>query len=320
MGKFRFWATIVLAVFLTLFGIFIAQVIPLPRPITQNQTKVIYALAGFLIGMLSYARLAAWAVQTANRLSKLLIKWLVFEVSRQITAGLTMARQMPNFLHPEPQIKKAIYLKSLILDTSSLIDGRILDVASSGFLNGVMVIPDFVLRELQHIADSADTLKRNRGRRGFDIVNGLKKIKDLQIHIFNEANPKIGSFSQDKELVKRLNGKSVDDKLVDLAKFFAGKIITCDYNLNRFASSQGVRALNINELANSLKFLPIPGEKIKVKLIHDGKDKNQGVGYLIDGTMVVVKDGLDNIGNELEVEVTKILQNPAGRMIFAKVN
>lgn len=190
----------------------------------------------------------------------------------------------------------------LLLDTSAIIDGRILDIAKSGFISGTMLIPTFILSELQQVSDSSDFLKRGRGRRGFEIIEDLKKIKGIRIEIW------------DKEPV----AKTVDEKLIKLAKNLHGKIITTDFNLNRVASVSNVAVLNVNDLANAVKTVAIPGEKMAVKVVHLGKDPKQGVGYLPDGTMIVIENGAELVGNEVKTEVTRILQVPAGRMIFAK--
>ncbi len=190
-----------------------------------------------------------------------------------------------------------------ILDTSVIIDGRIADIAETGFLDGVMVIPQFVLRELQLVADSADSLKRNRGRRGLDILQRLQKVASLNVQIVEDDFPTV---------------REVDMKLIELAKVYEGKIITNDFNLNKVAQLQGVEVLNINELANSLKPIVLPGEIMKVFILKEGKEYNQGVAYLDDGTMVVVDNARKMIGKTIDVSVTSVLQTTAGKMIFGK--
>jgi len=199
----------------------------------------------------------------------------------------------------EKQTKKAYK----ILDTSVIIDGRIADIAETGFLDGVIVTPQFVLRELQLVADSADSLKRNRGRRGLDVLQRLQKMATLQIQIVEDDFPAI---------------REVDLKLIELAKLYEGKIITNDFNLNKVAQLQGVEVLNINELANSLKPIVLPGEIMKVFILKEGKEYNQGVAYLDDGTMVVVDNARKMIGKTIDVSVTSVLQTTAGKMIFGK--
>lgn len=190
-----------------------------------------------------------------------------------------------------------------ILDTSVIIDGRIADICKTGFIEGTLVIPEFVLEELQHIADSSDVLKRNRGRRGLDILNKIQKELQVKVMIYE------GDFEEISE---------VDSKLVKLAKVLQGKVVTNDFNLNKVCELQGVSVMNINDLANAVKPVVLPGEEITVQVIKDGKEHNQGVAYLDDGTMIVVEGGREFIGHTMEVLVTSVLQTSAGRMIFAK--
>jgi len=190
-----------------------------------------------------------------------------------------------------------------ILDTSVIIDGRIADIAETGFLDGVIVLPQFVLRELQLVADSADSMKRNRGRRGLDILQRLQKIASLSVQIVEDDFPAV---------------REVDLKLIELAKLYEGKIVTNDFNLNKVAQLQGVEVLNINELANSLKPIVLPGEVMKVFILKEGKEYNQGVAYLDDGTMVVVDNARKMIGKNIDISVTSVLQTTAGKMIFGK--
>lgn len=191
-----------------------------------------------------------------------------------------------------------------ILDTSVIIDGRIADICETGFLEGSLIIPQFVLKELQHIADSSDALKRNRGRRGLDILHKIQKKVDVQVEISEIDFPKI---------------REVDAKLVQLAKMLGAKVVTNDFNLNKVAELQGVEVLNINELANALKPVVLPGEEMRVFVLKEGKEYGQGVAYLDDGTMVVVDNALKQIGKNIDVSVTSVLQTTAGRMIFSKV-
>ncbi len=190
-----------------------------------------------------------------------------------------------------------------ILDTSAIIDGRISDICKAGFLDGTLIIPSFVLDELRHIADSSDILKRSKGRRGLDILNRMQKELDLPVRIYER------DISDTEE---------VDVKLVKLAKKLNGKIVTNDFNLNKVAGIQGIPVLNVNELANAVKPLVIPGEEMYVQVLKEGKETGQGVAYLDDGTMIVVDGGRRHIGEKVWVEVTSVLQTAAGRMIFAK--
>lgn len=192
-----------------------------------------------------------------------------------------------------------------ILDTSVIIDGRIADIMKTGFIEGNIVIPEFVLVELRHIADSSDSLKRNRGRRGLDILNKIQG--DYGIEIYNTTAEK--SLDEIPE---------VDVKLLKLAQIMNGKVVTNDFNLNKVASIKGVDVLNINELANTLKPVVLPGEDMSLFLVKEGKENNQAVAYLDDGTMIVVEEGRRYIGQTINVTVTSVLQTSAGRMIFAK--
>lgn len=192
----------------------------------------------------------------------------------------------------------------VILDTSVIIDGRIADICNTKFLEGKFVVPRFVLKELQQIADSSDSLKRARGRRGLDILGKLQKNSNIDVKIHNE------DFQDIKE---------VDAKIVKLAKVLSAKIFTNDYNLNKIAEIQGVSVLNMNELANALRPVVLPGEMLEIRLIKEGKEYNQGVGYLEDGTMVVVDNGRRLIGQSVHVVVGSVLQTAAGRMIFGKL-
>jgi uncharacterized protein YacL len=192
---------------------------------------------------------------------------------------------------------------SKILDTSVIIDGRIADIAETGFLDGIVVIPQFVLRELQLVADSADSLKRNRGRRGLDVLQRIQKMATMNVQIVEDDFPAV---------------REVDLKLIELAKVYEAKIITNDFNLNKVAQLQGVEVLNINELANSLKPIVLPGEAMRVFILKEGKEYNQGVAYLDDGTMVVVDNARKMIGKNVDIAVTSVLQTTAGKMIFGK--
>jgi uncharacterized protein YacL len=191
-----------------------------------------------------------------------------------------------------------------LVDTSAIIDGRLVDVMKTRFLSGAVVVPDFVLDELQRVADSADALKRARGRRGLEIVEELKA----------SAN---GGFTVRAADYPELEG--VDAKLVRMAQEVGGSIVTTDYNLNKVAQIQGVEVLNVNELANALKPAVLPGEPLQVKVIREGREYDQGVGYLQDGTMIVVEGGRGAVGTEITVEVTSVLQSPSGKMIFTKL-
>ena len=191
----------------------------------------------------------------------------------------------------------------ILLDTSVIIDGRITDISKTGFIRAAMMVPNFVLTELQHIADSPDVLRRNRGRRGLDVLNILQKESPIPVRITDLDVSKV---------------RDVDSKLVALARHLHCPIMTNDYNLNRVAELQGVTVLNINDLANAVKAVYLPGEELVVKIIQEGREQGQGVGYLEDGTMVVVEEGRHHLQDNISVTVTKVLQTTAGRMIFAR--
>ena len=191
----------------------------------------------------------------------------------------------------------------IVVDTSAIIDGRIKDIVESGFIYGTLVVPKFVLEELQHIADSSDTLRRNRGRRGLDILAQMQKESSTPVEIVDEDVPDVGE---------------VDAKLITLAQARSKAILTNDFNLNRVAELQGIRVLNINSLANAVKPAVLPGEELRVRVIQEGKEAGQGVGFLDDGTMIVVEGGVRYIDKDLDVAVTRVLQTVAGRMIFAQ--
>jgi uncharacterized protein YacL len=190
-----------------------------------------------------------------------------------------------------------------VLDTSVIIDGRIADVCETGFIDGTMVIPQFVLRELQLVADSSDPMKRNRGRRGLDILQRMQKMSDIVVQIVDEDYPHI---------------REVDLKLIELARLYEAKIVTNDFNLNKVAQLQGLPVLNINELANALKPVVLPGEVMRVFILKEGKEYNQGVAYLDDGTMVVVDNAKKMISKTIDISVTSVLQTTAGKMIFGR--
>lgn len=194
---------------------------------------------------------------------------------------------------------------AVFLDTSAIIDGRIFDVIETGILNGFVIIPEFILLELKHIADSQDMVKRERGRRGLEALEKIKKSKRVKVVTIpgNEKTDKV---------------KEVDEKLITLSKFYKGRLITCDYNLEKKASVGGVTAVNVHELANRLKIQAVPGESLHIKVQHIGKEPTQGVGYLDDGTMVVVEQGSTDVDIFVNVVVSRVIQTSSGRILFAK--
>lgn len=198
--------------------------------------------------------------------------------------------------------------RPLMLDTSVIIDGRIADVAEAKLLDQPLLVPRFVLQELQSIADSSDKLKRNRGRRGLDILSKLQKLPGVEVRIHETDNAELNAIPE------------VDQRLVKLAKMLGGKVVTNDFNLNKVAKLQGVDVINLNELSNALKPIVLPGEALTVKLIRRGEEAGQGVGYLDDGTMVVVEQGVHHLGDVVRMVVTSVLQTNAGRMIFGRLD
>jgi len=276
-------------------------------------TDIIFGSVGLVFGLviaflIGYA-LNAIEVPILNTVAPivltLLFGYLGFQVGfkkrDELLSLISSKKKKSSEEEPEPEAAPKNSLK--ILDTSVIIDGRIADICQTGFLEGTIVIPQFVLEELQHIADSSDVLKRNRGRRGLDILNRIQKELSINVEIYE------GDFEEIQE---------VDSKLVKLAKLTNGVVVTNDFNLNKVCELQKVAVLNINDLANAVKPVVLPGEEMKVQVIKDGKEQNQGIAYLDDGTMIVVEEGRNYIGKHIDVLVTSVLQTSAGRMIFAK--
>ncbi|MDQ0247676.1 uncharacterized protein YacL [Bacillus fengqiuensis] len=277
-------------------------------------TDVLFGSLGLILGLvvayLVVLPLKSIQIQVVNTVLPIfltiLLGYLGFQVGFKKRDELVNLFSIPARLgkkKAQEEEQEAAAKKLKILDTSVIIDGRIADICQTGFLEGIMVIPQFVLEELQHIADSSDVLKRNRGRRGLDILNRIQKELSIKVEIYE------GDFDEIQE---------VDSKLVKLAKLTSGVVVTNDFNLNKVCELQNVAVLNINDLANAVKPVVLPGEELNVLVIKDGKEHNQGVAYLDDGTMIVVEDGRDYIGKSIDVLVTSVLQTSAGRMIFAK--
>jgi uncharacterized protein YacL len=222
-----------------------------------------------------------------------------------LLAGLMYKRDvlLPAFAGLIPGARGRSTTNQVVIDTSAVIDGRIVDVARTGFILGTLVVPRFVLDELQRIADSPDAMRRNRGRRGLEMLSALQKDAVTPVDVNEETYPEIDE---------------VDAKLMAYARDHDAAILTNDYNLNRVADLQGIRVLNLNELANAVKAVVHPGEEMSVRIIQEGKEAGQGVGYLDDGTMIVVEGGVQHMNEELPITVTRVLQTVAGRMIFAQ--
>ncbi len=294
---------LVLAVVFALIAFIFTEVIPDIPPFNRIFLRVVITLWFGLMGYGLFPDLARVISTSTIHLVNTLASKVTNEVMTQI---LRLQNQNPlstSGFATTSSISGLSLSQPLIIDTSALIDGRILDIAKTSFLRGTILVPNFVLTELQQVSDSADYIKRTRGRRGFEIIEELKKIKGLRVEIWD----------------RDVAAKAVDDKLIKLAKNLKGRILTTDYNLNRVASISGVTVLNINDLANALKTVAVPGEPLKIKMVHIGKDPKQSVGYLPDGTMVVLENGADLVGHEVTMEVTRLLQASAGKMIFGKL-
>lgn len=274
-------------------------------------SEIVFGTAGAMVGLF----ISAMFVSLFPRMS---ILWTFIEViiclivaafgadiaikkREEIVLFFSNAKKVS--INKEKKNKAVFKSGAKVLDTSVIIDGRIFDICQTGFVEGTLIIPNFVLQELRHIADSSDALKRNRGRRGLDILNKIQKELNVDVQIYEK------DFADIEE---------VDSKLLKLAQIMNGKVITNDYNLNKVAEFQGVPVLNINELANAVKPVVLPGEEMIITIIKDGKESGQGIAYLDDGTMIVVEGGRKHIGETLNVAVTSVLQTAAGRMIFAK--
>ncbi len=257
-------------------------------------------MIGLLVARLVWAALEGLDLAAVHFVHAVLIVFLVY-------IGIVIGGRKGEWFEPARIIsafKDSSRLHQYkILDTSVIIDGRIADICETGFLDGTLVVPQFVLRELQQVADSSDSLKRNRGRRGLDILQKIQKMAGVHVQIVETDFPEV---------------REVDLKLIELARKISGKIVTNDFNLNKVAQLRGVAVLNINELANSLKPVVLPGEVLRVFVIKEGKEQGQGVAYLDDGTMVVVDQGRKALGRTIEVTVTSVLQTTAGKMIFCR--
>lgn len=229
-----------------------------------------------------------------------LVQALADEVAKNVM------NRLPHIPRREPRAKKSQKIDNAIfLDTSAIIDGRVFDVINLGALMGTVMIPESILLELKHIADSQDLVKRERGRKGLALLDRLKKSKGIKVMHLPDKN---GNGSP----------KEVDEKLIEITKSYKGRLITCDYNLEKKASISGVLAININTLANHLKIKAVPGEALHIKILHVGKDSTQGVGYLDDGTMLVVEHASGDVGRDIDVIVSRVIQTTAGRILFSK--
>lgn len=311
--------SVIMSLLFALLGIIIAPWITL-KPLNwvraeirrMPATRLVSAIVGLVIGLTISALLAAPLAKLPTSFSQILpfIASLIFGylglavMAMRHQDIMSLANLMPK-QSDNPIAATANQGENfIVLDTSVIIDGRIADISQTGFLRGTLLVPRFVLAEVQHISDSSDSLRRNRGRRGLEILDQLQQESIVPLR-----------FS-DRDFA---NVRNVDDKLMMLAKQIQCPILTTDYNLNRVAKLQGIPVLNINDLANAVKNTYLPGETINIRIIQEGSEQGQGVGYLADGTMVVVQGGKRYLNHSIEVDVTKVLQTAAGRMIFAQL-
>jgi uncharacterized protein YacL len=291
-----------------LLGLLIALlVIQIEKAIRKVSLRVIFGgVAGMIIGLFIAFLLAYGLSFVSNIMEKQQVVPWIYTLLTGIMGylGLVLgSKKIEEFnFRAFHQTRENIDYR--IMDTSVIIDGRIADICDTGFLDGILVVPRFVLDELQYIADSSDSMKRTRGRRGLDILNRMQRSSGITIEVADHDFPKI---------------KGVDAKLIALAKKMNGRIITNDFNLNKVAELQGIKILNVNELANALKPVVLPGEVMTVKIIREGKEPGQGVAYLDDGTMIIVDNAQRHQGTSVDVLVTSVLQTTAGRMIFSEL-
>ncbi len=314
------WANLTIMIVLAIiFGLIFNFLSPTFANWLQKQEKqlrkvpiidMMSGIAGFIIGLIIAYLLTRllqilpsqleWFVMPVSVLSYVILGYMGITVGvnrrDDIKSLFALRRRHEGIEKSDGQTK--------LLDTSAIIDGRIHDIALTGFLEGTLCVPDFVLTELRHIADSEDDLKRSRGRRGLDILSKMQELSHISVEVLHQDIPDV---------------LEVDAKLIKLAQKLNASVVTNDYNLNKVAGVQGVKVLNVNELANAVKPVALPGENMIVKIVKEGKEQMQGVAFMPDGTMIVVQDARDKIGQDLNVEVTSSLQTSAGRMIFARI-
>lgn len=303
---------LILVVIALVFGGIFATKLFLKLPAKRFYIGIPAIIIGLIIGALISLPLqrlpgdfAIWVPVTVSAVCVAASLYLFYAKTEGIEKFFTDLFKLVKIPRLEDATKSKEKNKKIILDTSAIIDGRFLEVVKTGFLSGNFVLFKFVLHELQNIADSSDNLRREKGKRGLEVLNKLKKERGVRLEVSGEDVTEIAE---------------VDAKLVKLAKQKEAVILTTDYNLNKVAKIQGVGVLNINELSEAIKPIIIPGENMSLKIVQNGKDKTQGVAYLTDGTMIVVEKGGKSIGKELEVVITRILQTPAGKMYFAKID
>lgn len=296
------WLGLVLGLILALLVIKIEQAL---RKIPLG--NIFGGVVGMMIGLLIAFMLAYGLSFVSNIMEKQQVVPWVYALLTGVMGymGLALGAKKIDELNLSGWGQQAVAPPDIrILDTSVIIDGRIADVAEAGFMQGTLIVPRFVLEELQYIADSSDSIKRTRGRRGLDVLNRMQKNTAINIEITDLDFPKI---------------KTVDAKLIALAGKISGKLVTNDFNLNKVAELQGVTILNFNQLANAMKPLVLPGEMMTVKVIKEGKEPGQGIAYLDDGTMIIIENAMKHQGSMVDVTVTSVLQTTAGRMIFSEL-
>jgi uncharacterized protein YacL len=300
------------AILLTGLAVVIADMILRDKQITTASAIYFGLLLGFLLGTLLTTALEPFVADLPPKEKEVVLPFLrlLLTVICCYVSVSTLLQTKDEFRFIIPYVEFQKQLKGgkpLVLDTSVIIDGRIADICETGIIDTKLVVPRFVLQELQSVADSSDKIKRNRGRRGLDM---LKRMQN---------NPRVELQMHEANVTELRDVHKVDERLVVLAKVLGARVVTNDFNLNKIAQLQGVEVINLNELANALKLVALPGEHLIVKIVKQGDQLGQGVGYLDDGTMVVVEQGRSAIGQEVSITVTSVLQTPAGRMIFGKI-
>jgi uncharacterized protein YacL len=282
-----------------------------PRKRIQTISAVYFGvIVGiFLTNLVTEALRPTMELYIDRRVHMMFSSFLMIFICYLCISTLLQTKDDFRFIIPYMEFSKEVKgARPMVLDTSVVIDGRIADVAETRVIDQPLVVPRFVLQELQSIADSSDKLRRNRGRRGLDILNRLQKSPGIEVRIHDAEIPELAGV------------REVDQRLVILAKHLGGKVVTNDYNLNKIARLQGVEVINLNDLANAMKPIVLPGEALTVKLLKRGEEPGQGVGYLDDGTMVVAEQGAYHLGETVRLTVTSVLQTSAGRMIFGRMD
>lgn len=297
--------TITTAVVLVITFFITLTLVPQAQPVTLLDVLRI-AIPAVIAGL--FFLLFPKITLLSRELTQLFIKHVANEITSQIS---TFSASIPHRTRRDRKKRpgKQKFINPMILDTSAIIDGRIEYLLATGFIYGTFLVPNFILLELQAVADSTSTMKRQRGRRGLEVLESIKELAKRQ-GMFN-----LQVINDDPRRIK-----SIDEKLMKVAKRYHAAIVTCDYNLNKVATVSGIHVLNVNELVNAVKTVTIPGESLLVKVVQKGKEKEQGVGYLEDGTMVVIEDGQVYVGSIVSVKVARVIQTSAGRMIFGTID